>query len=213
MKSNKVVLIDNCQLSMKMDYIPIASLNHYEYCPQSAWHIFVAGQFLASADTVEGALLHERSDSSEQTVLGDLIQTRTVYLYSRTYQLVGIADLIEEKKQEMYPVEYKKGLQGDWLNHQVQLCAQALCLEEMRHLRKPIRRGFLYYAQTGRRQEIVFTGKLRRRTVQTIAAVRTLIETQKRPNSKYSDKCQRCSLYPMCLPKEIETLNKRKWWR
>ena len=196
-----------------MEYIPISSLNHYTYCPKSAWYMFVSGQFMESADTVEGALLHERADSSVRTVLGELIQTRTVYLYSRTYHLVGIADLIEERKRDIYPVEYKKGRQGDWKNHQVQLCAQALCLEEMRRLRKPIRRGFLYYAKTGRRQKIRFSRKLRAYTVKTIEAVRTLIETQKRPDMGYSRKCDRCSLYPMCLPKEVETMNRRKrWW-
>jgi CRISPR-associated exonuclease Cas4 len=175
--------------------------------------MFVTGQFLENPDTVEGALLHERADSSVRTVIGEVIQTRTVYLYSRIYHIIGVADLIEEKDREIYPVEYKKGQRGDWLNHQVQLCAQALCLEEMRRLRKSIQRGYLYYATTGRRQEVVFTRKLRAYTMKIIEAVRTLIETQKCPHSSYSSKCNRCSLYRMCLPKEVEIFNKRRWWR
>lgn len=197
----------------KMDYIPISSLNHYTYCPKSAWYMFVTGQFAENADTVEGSLLHERADSSERTVLGDLIQTRTVWLYSDTYGLLGLADLIEEKHRKIWPVEYKKGRPGDWKNHQVQLCAQALCLEEMDSRKRPIRRGYLYYAEARRRKEVTFTWRLRSQTMKTIKAVRRLIETQQRPESSFSRKCHRCSLYPMCLPKEVEMLNKRKRWR
>lgn len=198
---------------MEQEYLPISSLNHYQYCPKSAWLMFVNGQFRESADTVEGALLHERADSSTRSVLGGVVQLRTVYLYSREHRIIGIADLVEQSKREIYPVEYKKGQAGNWTNHQVQLCAQALCLEEMCGLRKPIRRGFLYYAQTGRRQKIVLNRRLRTHTLKTIKAVRRLIETQKRPDSSYSRKCEGCSLYPLCLPKEVETMNKRKWWR
>lgn len=189
-----------------MDYISISSLNHYDYCPKRAWYIFVAGEFLENPHTVEGALLHERSDSSERTVRGDLIQTRTVYLYSQQYGLTGIADVVEEKSGEIYPVEHKKGRRGDWKNDQLQLCAQALCLEEMLHLAESVPRGFLYYAATGQRKEIPFTKELRTYTLNTIAAVRKLLETQERPDIRYGPRCRGCSLYPICLPKEVERL-------
>jgi CRISPR-associated exonuclease Cas4 len=192
------------------DYLPISSLNQYVYCPKSAWYQFVTGQFRETADVVEGGLLHERADSAERTVLGDLVQIRTVWLYSRRYRLIGIADLIEQTARELYPVEYKKGAPGDWKNHQVQLCAQALCLEEMYGLRRPIRRGFLYYAQSGRRQPVKFNRALRARTIRTIKAVRRLFETQQRPRVGYSRKCPCCALYPICLPKEVAILNKRR---
>ncbi len=213
--ANSGIFSDFLALLIHMDYIPVSSLNQYEYCPKSAWYMFVIGEFRENADTVEGGLLHERADSSVRTVVGGVIQTRTVYLYSRTYWLVGIADLVEEKKREIYPVEYKKGRIGDWKNHQVQLCAQALCLEEMRGLRKPIRRGFLYYASTGRRQKVTFSRRLRAHTLKNIKAVRNLIETQQRPDVRFSRKCPRCSLYPMCLPKEVEIIskNQHRWWR
>ena len=189
-----------------MEFIAISSLNHYDYCPKRAWYIFVTGEFVENPHTVEGTLLHERADSSERTVRGDLIQTRTVYLYSQQYGLTGIADVIEEKAGEIYPVEYKKGRRGDWKNDQLQLCAQALCLEEMLHVSKPIPRGFLYYAATGQRKEIPFTEELRTYTIRTIEAVRKLLETQERPDIRYNPRCRGCSLYPICLPKEVERL-------
>ena len=190
-----------------MELISISSLNHYDYCPKRAWHIFVTGEFVENVHTVEGTLLHERSDSSERTVRGDLIQTRTVYLYSTKYGLTGIADVVEEKNGDVYPVEYKKGRRGEWQNDQLQLCAQALCLAEMLQLSQPIPRGFLYYAATGNRKEIPFTQELWTYTLSTITAVRNLLETQIRPEVHYGPRCRGCSLYPICLPKEVEKLN------
>jgi len=196
-----------------VDYIPISSLNQYSYCPKSAWYQFVTGQFRDNADTVEGALLHERSDSAELTILDGVIQTRTVWLYSDQYGLIGLADVVEEQKQAIWPVEYKKGRPGEWKNHQVQLCAQALCLEEMRQLTRPIRRGYLYYAASRRRKAVTFTRRLRSQTINTIKAVRTLLKTRQRPINRYSRKCPKCSLYAICLPKEVDIINKRTRWR
>ncbi|GAK61503.1 CRISPR-associated protein Cas4 [Candidatus Vecturithrix granuli] len=168
--------------------------------------MFVTFDFVENAHTVEGSLLHERADSSERTERNGLIQTRTVYLYSTRYGLTGIADVIEEQRGDIYPVEYKKGRKGEWKNDQLQLCAQALCLEEMLRLPQPIPRAFLYYASTAQRQEVRLDDDLRAYTLRTIEAVRTLIETQTRPETSYTPRCSGCSLYPVCLPREIKKL-------
>lgn len=170
--------------------------------------MFVTFDFVENAHTVEGTLLHERADSSERTERNGLIQTRTVYLYSTRYGLTGIADVIEEQRGEIYPVEYKKGRKGEWKNDQLQLCAQALCLEEMLRLSQPIPRAFLYYAATAQRQEVRLDDDLRAYTLRAIEAVRTLIETQTRPEASYTPRCGGCSLYPVCLPKETEKLKR-----
>ncbi|PID56979.1 CRISPR-associated protein Cas4 [candidate division KSB3 bacterium] len=195
-----------------MDYIPISSLNQYSYCPKSAWYQFVAGEFYESADTLEGALLHERCDSSERSVLDGVIQTRTVWLYSDRYGLVGLADLVEERAESIWPVEYKKGRPGEWKNQQIQLCAQALCLEEMRGLKRPIRKGYLYYAASRTRQAVRFSRRLRAQTLHTIEAVHALMNTGQRPEGRYSRKCPRCSLYTICLPREVERIKTRRRW-
>ena len=80
--------------------LPISALNQYDYCPKRAWYMFVCGEFAENEHTVEGTLLHARADSGERTARGDVIQTRTVYLYSLRYGLTGIADVIEEKAGE-----------------------------------------------------------------------------------------------------------------
>jgi CRISPR-associated exonuclease Cas4 len=185
-------------------FIPISALNQYTFRPRRSWYMHVAHEFFDNAHTVEGTLLHERVDSGEATRRRDLWQVRSVYLYSTRYGLTGKADLIEEQSGEIYPVEYKKGQRGDWSNDHVQLCAQALALEDM--LRRDISRGFLYYAATGRRQEVPLTEDLRQETFDTIARVRELIRGGQRPPAIYAPKCKGCSLYRVCLPRETALL-------
>jgi len=185
--------------------IPISSLNQYIFCPRRCWYMHVAHEFFENVHTIEGTLLHVRSDSGEGTRRRDLVQFRSVYLHSTRYGLTGRADLIEERPGEIYPIECKKGRRGDWGNDQIQLCAQALALEEM--LGREIPRGFLYYAATGRRQEVRFTSELRQETVETIARVRELLRTGERPPALYTPKCKGCSLYRVCLPRETAMIN------
>jgi CRISPR-associated exonuclease Cas4 len=180
--------------------VPISALNQYAFCPRRCWYMHVAHEFLDNAHTIEGSLLHERADSQEATRRGGLLQIRSVYLHSLKHGLTGRADLIEERSGEIYPIEYKKGRRGDWGNDQIQLCAQALALEEM--MEREVSRGFLYYAATGRRQEVHFTIELRQETLATLAHVRELIHTGARPPAIYMPKCKGCSLYRICLPRE-----------
>lgn len=187
--------------------IPISALNQYAFCPRRCWYMHVAHEFYENVHTVEGLLLHELVDSAEGTRRGDLLQIRSVYLYSLKYGLTGKADLIEERPGEIYPVEFKKGRRGEWGNDQIQLCAQALALEEM--LEQEIPRGFIYYAATGRRQEVQFTPELRQETLETIAKVRELMQTGERPPAVYMPKCKGCSLYRVCLPRETALVRKR----
>jgi CRISPR-associated exonuclease Cas4 len=185
-------------------FIPISALNQYTFCPRRCWYMHVAHEFFENAHTVAGTLLHERADSGDATRRGELWQVRSVYLHSTRYGVTGKADLIEEQSGEIYPVEYKKGRRGEWGNDQVQLCAQALALEDM--LRCDVPRGFLYYAATGRRQEVPLTEALRQETIETIARVRELLRGDQRPPATYAPKCQGCSLYRVCLPRETALL-------
>lgn len=193
-----------------MDYITISSVSHYAYCPRCAWYLLVGYESVENVPLVEGRLLHERVDSAEQTVRRDLVQGRTIMLYSDRYGLIGITDLVEENQGDWYPVEYKKGRAGKWRNHEVQLCAQALCLEEMLVLSRPIRRGYIYYAASGQRTEVPLDQKLRRLTTQMIEATRRVSTTETPPAVRYGPYCHDCNWYPICLPKEVETLKKKR---
>ena len=188
------------------DYILISALNQFDYCPRRCYLIYCEGQFFDNEHTVEGSLLHTRADEPSTTRRGETTQFRSVQLYSERYGLTGRADVIEEKDGQLYPVEIKKGRQGTWKNDQLQLCAQALCLEDMLG-GEPIDTGYIYYAASGRRQEVKFSAEIRRQMSQTIEAVRQLLlMTRERPPAVYGPRCKGCSLYPVCLPKETEKL-------
>lgn len=189
------------------DYILISALNQFDYYPRRCYLIYCEGQFFDNEHTVEGSILHTRADEPTTTRRGDTTQFRSVWLYSEKYGLMGRADVIEEKDGRLYPVELKKGHRGDWKNDQLQLCAQALCLEEMLG-GEPIETGYIYYAATGRRQAIQLSAAIRQQTLATIEAVRRLMTTQQRPEAIHGPRCKGCSLYPVCLPKETEKLIK-----
>lgn len=192
------------------EYIVLSALNQYTYCPLRCYWMFVEQEFADNDHTIEGTLGHKRVHQEGQTSRAEVFQLRSVYLYSKRYGICGQADLIEERDGDLYPVEYKKGRLGTWNNDAVQLCAQALCLEEMHTAKRGvsgyISQGYLYYASTGRRKVVPLTDDLRALTIQTIAAVRTLIQTQQRPKTGYSARCKGCSLQPICLPSETALL-------
>src|SRR5262245_51154038 len=186
------------------DFVFLSALNQYDYCLRRCYYIFVENVFTDNEHTVEGSLLHRRVDSGEINTRDGIWQSRSVHLYARQLGVCGKADVIEERAGELYPVEHKKGKRGQWTNDALQLCAQALCLEEMTG--RNIEKGYLYYAATGRRQEVAFTNELRQQTLATIAAVRQLIESGERPPNPYTPRCKGCSLYDICLPKETKRL-------
>lgn len=189
------------------EYVLISSLNQFDYCPRRCYMIYCEDQFFDNEHTVEGSILHTHTDEPSVTRRGDTTQFRSVWLYSERYGLYGKADIIEERDGKTYPVEIKKGRRGDWKNDQLQLCAQALCLEEMIQC-EPIEVGYIYYAATARRQAVNLTPEIRRQTILTIEAVRHLLRTQERPPAIYGPRCKGCSLYSVCLPKETEKLIK-----
>lgn len=189
-----------------LDYISIASLNQYNYCPHRWWRMTCAGDFLDNEYTIEGTSLHDRVHNLSEEIDTDIYQVRAIYLKSEKYQLIGKADLIESISGNIYPVEYKRGKKGEWDNDEIQVCAQALCLEEMTG--KSIETGYLYYAQSHRRQEVPLNKTLREMTIDTIQAIQSLLEKNTRPQPVYSPRCKGCSLYSHCLPQAQKKVNK-----
>jgi CRISPR-associated exonuclease Cas4 len=182
-----------------LDYIPIAALNQFSYCPHRCWRMFCAGGFVDNCYTIEGTGLHERVHTVSEDHREETWQIRAVWLKSERYRLIGKSDLIEEHDGQWHPIEYKRGHKGEYDNDELQVCAQALCLEEM--LGKPITLGYLYYAQSHQRQPVEISTELRQSAIATIESVTTLFETGKMPPAIYSQRCKGCSLYQQCLPK------------
>ena len=143
------------------EYIPIAALNQYAYCPHRCWRMFCAGEFTENEYTIEGTSLHDRVHSLSQEKQGEDWQIRAIWLKSRQYGLIGKSDLIEASNGEIFPVEYKRGRKGEWDNDELQVGAQALCLEEMTG--KTVKIGYIYYAHSHQRQEVEISKALRDR--------------------------------------------------
>ena len=181
------------------DYIAIAALNQYSYCPHRCWRMFCAGEFVDNRYTIEGTSLHERVHTVGEGTREEVRQVRAIWLKSEHYRLIGKSDLIEENDGHWYPIEYKRGNRGEFDNDELQVCAQALCLEEM--FGKSIAVGYIYYAQSHQRQLVEITDALRQETIATIEAVTILLETGRMPSAVYSQRCKGCSLYQQCMPK------------
>ena len=188
------------------DTIPIAALNHYAYCPHRCWRMFCTGEFLDNEYTIEGTSLHDRVHTIGEAQRDDTWQIRAIWLQSERYRLTGKADLVESDSGQLYPVEYKRGKRGEWDNDELQVCAQALCLEEMTGQSIPT--GYIYYAHSHQRQRVEISTELRQQAIATIQAVQTLLETGKMPKAVYSKRCQGCSLYSRCLPQAADKVNR-----
>ena len=184
------------------DYISIASLNQYSYCAHRCWRMFCAGEFADNQYTIDGTSLHDRVHKMGEINQGEIWQVRAIWLKSDRYKLIGKSDLIESAKGEIYPVEYKRGGKGEWDNDELQVCAQALCLEEMTG--KTIATGYVYYARSHQRQLVEISEVLRQETIATINAIQFLLQTGKMPPAYYSKRCLGCSLYQQCLPQAAQ---------
>jgi CRISPR-associated exonuclease Cas4 len=188
------------------DPIPIAALNQYSYCPHRCWRMFCAGEFVDNQYTIEGTSLHERVHTLGTSNQGETYQVRAIWLKSDRYGLIGKSDLLEEVDGQWYPVEYKRGQRGEYDNDELQVCAQALCLEEMTG--RSIDQGYIYYAHSHQRVLVEIDEALRQEAIETIAAVTELLTTGKMPKAVYTPRCKGCSLFEHCLPKAIEKVSK-----
>ena len=188
------------------DYVTIAALNQYAYCPHRCWRMFCAEEFVDNQYTIEGTDLHDRVHTVSEINRDETWQVRAVWLKSERYKLIGKSDLIEASDSRLYPVEYKRGSKGEWDNDELQVCAQALCLEEMTG--QTISQGYIYYAHSHQRQLVEISEELRESAIATIQAVSTLLETGAVPPAVYSKRCKGCSFYQQCLPQATEKVSR-----
>jgi CRISPR-associated exonuclease Cas4 len=188
------------------DYITIASLNQYSYCPHRCWRMFCAGEFIDNVYTIEGTNLHDRVHTFSEGLREETYQIRAIYLKSEQYHLIGKSDLIESQNGHLYPIEYKRGKKGEWDNDELQVCAQALCLEEMTG--KSVTAGYIYYAHSHQRQLVELSEELRQSAIITIEAIHTLLKTGQMPPAEYSPRCKGCSLYSYCLPQAVDKVRR-----
>lgn len=186
------------------DVIALSALQHYLYCPRQCALIHVEQLWEESRHTAEGRVLHEKADKPRIERRKGIRTVMAMPLAAPELGIIGIADVVEFHQTEQgecaFPVEYKRGRPKAHRADEVQLCAQAFCLESM--LGQEIAAGALYYGQTRRRTEVQFDAELRRLTLDTIAAVRRMIAAGVTPTAQYSARrCDACSLLDLCQPK------------
>jgi len=187
------------------DYLPISMLNQYLYCPRRFWYMYVLGEMDVNAAMLDGILRHERAHTPGRETRDGTETLRRVYVFSDRLRIAGFVDLLEISAGRLVPVEYKRGRMGRWLNDQVQLCAQALCLEERTGQTVPY--GEIFYFGSRRRQRVHFDQTLRARTEETIQQVFALLEGGTMPAPiEHRAKCRDCSIEPICLPREVTQL-------
>lgn len=186
------------QKEQPIEPIQISALNQYVFCPRRCALMYVDGIWHDNEHTALGTMLHDRSDAPGYETDGDVKVLRALPLYSFRYGLSGKADIVEIRRGEPTPVEYKKGRRRRFENDDVQLCAQAFCLEEM--YRTEVPSGYIYHAASKRRREVLFDWRLRAETERAIAAVRELMATKRIPPAVLAPRCDGCSLRVSCLP-------------
>ena len=186
------------------DFVPISALQHYLYCPRQCALIHVEQLWVESRHTAEGRLLHERADKPKAERRHGVRTVTAMPLANASLGLSGIADVVEFHAsaggETPYPVEYKRGRPKAHRADEVQLCAQALCLESM--LGVHVSEGALFYGETRRRVEVVFDTPLRQLTTETAAATRALLASGHTPRATYAPRrCDACSLIDLCQPR------------
>ena len=179
--------------------LPISALQHLAFCERQWALIHLEQQWSENRLTAEGRKLHERSDHGEDETRDGVRITRGMLLRSLGLGLTGKADVVEFRGEQPFPIEYKRGRPKPGRYDEVQLCAQALCLEEMLGVAVP--EGAIFYGQPRRRSLVPFDPELRAETERLAARLHFLFGEKITPRARYEKKCDSCSLYSICLPK------------
>ncbi len=197
------------------DLLPISALQHLAFCPRQCALIHIERAWEENRFTAEGRILHEKTHEADTESRGDLRIARGLKIRSLRLGLSGQTDVVEFHRTEndtggirlpdtvglwqAFPVEYKRGKPKLDDCDLVQLCAQAMCLEEM--LNTAIPTGALYYGKPHRRMDVAFDGSLRSRTEALADELHALIRSGITPVAEYEKKCMSCSLLDICMPR------------
>lgn len=194
------------------DLLPISGLQHLSFCERRWALVHIEGQWEENRFTAEGRVLHEHVHDGGFERRPGVFTSRGLPVRSLRLGLSGIADVVEFLDGESpFPIEYKRGKAKRESSFAVQLCAQALCLEEMLNVR--ISAGALYHGLTRRRQEVRFDARLREETEALVRRMHELWAAVVTPPPQYSKKCESCSLYNRCLPRVVSKGVERYWAR
>lgn len=203
-------------METETDFVPLSALQHYLYCPRQCALIHVEQVWAENRFTAEGRVLHEATAEAGHEKRRGLRVATAMPLVSRRLGVSGIADLIEmhqggDGRWRPFPVEYKRGKPKSHKADEVQLCAQAMALEEMFSVELTV--GALFYGETRRRVGVPLDDELRQLTAQIAASTRTLLASGSTPPAVYEKrKCDACSLVELCQPKRLSRTTPASQW-
>ncbi len=183
--------------------IPLSALQHAVYCLRQAALIHLERVWAENRFTAEGQVLHQVADKGGSRKARGVRRVMALPLASKRLNITGVADIVEflpgDGGETPYPVEYKRGKAKLHRADEVQLCAQALCLEEMTG--RPVPEGALFYGETKRRLVVPFDAELRRLTEETIMALADVFASRRTPPPTLrKERCRACSLIELCRP-------------
>jgi len=214
------------------DLLPLSAIQHMAFCPRQCALIHLECIWEENVLTAEGRLLHERTHQSQRELRGDLLIVRGLRLRSMKLGLTGQADVVEFHRVgadptngdmntvaidnlsglwRPFPVEYKRGRAKKDNCDLVQLCAQAICLEEL--LSVSIERGALFYGQSRHRLDVEFSKTLRAETKRLANELHMLSTKGKTPPAEYSNRCKACSLVDACMPLLVKKRSVRSYMK
>ena len=201
------------------DFLQLSGIQHFRFCRRQWALIHIENQWAENSRTVGGEIMHQRAhDSGLRERRGDLLITRDMRIASPTLGVSGACDVVEFRRADTgcmlagqqgcfqpYPVEYKHGSPREDTANELQLCGQAMCLEEM--LCCDIPRGALYFGEIRRRAEVEFTPELRQEVQDCLREMHELYRRGHTPKVKPTKSCNACSLKEICLPKLMRTVS------
>lgn len=181
------------------DPIPLSALQHWCYCPRQCGLIHLEQAFADNIHTARGQAVHRLVDTPGYEMQAGVKVERALPLWSDRLGLIGKADLVEfHPDGRIFPVEFKHGRRRQMRHDDVQLAAQALCLEEM--LGRPVTCGAIYHASSRRRREVAITPALRALVIETAEAIRAMLADGRLPPPMNDARCRECSLIELCQP-------------
>jgi len=191
------------------DPIPLSALQHWAYCPRQCGLIHLEQSFEDNIHTSRGQAVHHLVDEPGYEMKAGVKVERALPLWSDRLNLIGKADLVEfHPDGTVFPVEFKYGRKRQKIHDDIQLAAQAMCLEEM--LGRPVPKGAIYHASSRRRREVTVTPELRRRVEETATAIRAMLASGRLPTPANDGRCRECSLKEICQPEALADTDRQQ---
>jgi CRISPR-associated exonuclease Cas4 len=180
------------------DLVLVSALEHWSYCPRQCALIHLEQTYDENLYTLRGNRAHRAADEAGVRAEDGVRVVRGMPIWSDRLGLTGRADVVELRGATPYPVEYKAGSRRAWGHEALQLCAQAICLEEMLGVAVPA--GAIWYHGSRTRREVAFEAGLRAAVAEATAAVRAMLAGTRLPAAPNDARCPKCSLFDACLP-------------